>query len=173
MAKHYTIDETKKIIYANILALTEKEEKEIERFVKFGFTVENKVETKAKVERLNETYILDYLKDNDEEAITTYKSKVNEAVVDDNGKVKTTSTGKTKRKGFNAGRNWFSKTYPEDITDIKKLIKEAGEEENFNKVYNAYKKKSVKEQAENKDFVPLTEEEYTRDYYWKNVFVRN
>ena len=50
MAKHYSIDEAKKVIYADILALTAKEEAEVEKFVKFGFTVENKVEAKANID---------------------------------------------------------------------------------------------------------------------------
>ena len=46
MAKHYTVDGT--TIYADILALTAKEEAEVEKFVKFGYTVINKqADTKA------------------------------------------------------------------------------------------------------------------------------
>ena len=71
MAKHYSVDEAKKVVYADILALTAKEEAEVEKFVKFGFTVENKVEAKVKIDRLNDPYILDYLKD-DAEALATY-----------------------------------------------------------------------------------------------------
>ena len=56
MAKHYTIEGT--TIYADILALTAKEEAEVEKFVKFGYTVVNKEEAKATVERLNDDYIL-------------------------------------------------------------------------------------------------------------------
>ena len=40
MARHYKIDEPGKKIFADILALTEKEEKEIAKYVKYGFTVE-------------------------------------------------------------------------------------------------------------------------------------
>ena len=47
MAKHYTIKGT--TIYADILALTEKEEAEVNKFVKFGYTVVNKEEVKATV----------------------------------------------------------------------------------------------------------------------------
>ena len=105
--KHYSVDEAKKVVYADILALTAKEEAEVEKFVKFGFTVENKVEAKAKIDRLNDAYILDYLKD-DADALATYKAKKNETATDDEGKAKTTTTGKRKTKGFNAGRNWFA-----------------------------------------------------------------
>ena len=67
MAKHYSVDEAKKVIYADILALTAKEEAEIEKFVKFGYTVENKVANKAKVERLDDDYIVEYLGKLDDE----------------------------------------------------------------------------------------------------------
>ena len=107
MAKHYSIDEAKKVIYADILALTAKEEAEVEKFVKFGFTVQNKVEVKAKTDRLNDAFILDYLKD-DAEGLETYKAKKNETAVDGDGKPKTTGKGKRKTKGFNAGRKWFA-----------------------------------------------------------------
>lgn len=165
MAKHYSVDEAKKVIYADILALTAKEEAEVEKFVKFGFTVENKVEAKAKVERLNDPYILDYLKD-DAEGLKTYKSKKNETAVDDEGKPKTTSTGKRKTKGFNAGRNWFARTYPADTTEIEKAITEAGLKPELDKAYAEYAKKN----ADATDV--MTADEYKRDFYWKKVFVR-
>ena len=40
--KHYSVDETKKVVYADILALTEKEEAEVNKFIKFGYTIVNK-----------------------------------------------------------------------------------------------------------------------------------
>ena len=167
MAKHYSVDEAKKVIYADILALTAKEEAEVEKFVKFGFTVENKVEVKAKIDRLNDPYILEYLKANaDEKALATYKAKKNETATDEDGKAKTTSTGKRKTKGFNAGRNWFARNYPEDITEIEKEIAEAGLKPELDKAYPEYAKKNA-----DADDV-MTEVEYKRDFYWKKVFVR-
>ena len=56
MAKHYTIDESKKIIYADILKLTEKEMNEVERFRRMGYSVENKTPNKAEVKRLNDLF---------------------------------------------------------------------------------------------------------------------
>lgn len=165
MAKHYSVDETKKIVYADILALTAKEEAEVEKFVKFGFTVENKVEVKAKIDRLNDAYILDYLKD-DAKGLETYKAKKNETATDAEGKAKTTTTGKRKTKGFNAGRNWFARTYPADTAEIEKAISEAGLMPELTKAYAEYAKKN----ADATDV--MSEEEYKRDFYWKKVFVR-
>ena len=165
MAKHYSIDEAKKVIYADILALTAKEEAEVEKFVKFGFTVENKVEAKAKIDRLNDPYILDYLKD-DAEGLETYKAKKNETATDAEGKAKTTSTGKRKTKGFNAGRNWFARNYPKDTKEIDKKIAEAGVMPELKKAYAEYAKKN----ADATDV--MTADEYKRDFYWKKVFVR-
>lgn len=165
MAKHYSIDEAKKVIYADILALTAKEEAEVEKFVKFGFTVENKVEAKAKIDRLNDPYILDYLKD-DAEGLETYKAKKNETATDAEGKAKTTSTGKRKTKGFNAGRNWFARNYPKDTKELDKKIAEAGVMPEFKKAYAEYAKKN----ADATDV--MTADEYKREFYWKKVFVR-
>ena len=165
MAKHYSIDEAKKVIYADILALTAKEEAEVEKFVKFGFTVQNKVEVKAKTDRLNDAFILDYLKD-DAEGLETYKAKKNETATDAEGKAKTTSTGKRKTKGFNAGRNWFARNYPKDTKELDKKIAEAGVMPEFKKAYAEYAKKN----ADATDV--MTADEYKRDFYWKKVFVR-
>ena len=165
MAKHYSIDEAKKVIYADILALTAKEEAEVEKFVKFGFTVQNKVEVKAKTDRLNDAFILDYLKD-DAEGLETYKDKKNETAVDEDGKPKTTATGKRKTKGFNAGRNWFARNYPKDTKDIDKKIAEAGVMPELKKAYAEYAKKN----ADATDV--MTADEYKREFYWKKVFVR-
>ena len=46
MAKHYTIDEAKKVIFADILKLTEKEMNEVERFRRMGYSVEKAVKGK-------------------------------------------------------------------------------------------------------------------------------
>ena len=165
MAKHYSIDEAKKVIYADILALTAKEEAEVEKFVKFGFTVQNKVEVKAKTDRLNDAFILDYLKD-DAEGLETYKAKKNETATDAEGKAKTTSTGKRKTKGFNAGRNWFARNYPKDTKELDKKIAEAGVMPEFKKAYAEYAKKN----ADATDV--MTADEYKREFYWKKVFVR-
>lgn len=167
MAKHYTIDEAKKIIYADILALTAKEEAEVEKFVKFGFTVENKkADTKAKVERLDDAYIVDYLKENDAEALTTYEGLKNEVATDENGKTKTTTKGNAKKKGFNAGRNWFAKTYPADASTLDADIKKAGLEKQFADLWKEYSTKNAGKKG------TMTADEYKRDFYWKKVFVR-
>lgn len=164
MAKHYTIDGT--TIYADILALTAKEEAEVEKFVKFGYTVINKqADTKAKVERLDDAYIKAYLKDKPE-ALATYEGLKNEVATDENGKPKTTSKGNAKKKGFNAGRNWFAKTYPEDATTLDTEIEKAGLKKQFADLWKEYaEKNNGKKDA-------MTADEYKRDFYWKKVFVR-
>lgn len=166
MAKHYSIDEAKKVIYADILALTAKEEAEVEKFVKFGFTVENKkADSKAKVERLDDDYIKAYLKE-DAEALATYEGLKNEVATDENGKTKTTSKGNAKKKGFNAGRNWFAKTYPADASTLDAEIEKAGLKKQFAELWKAY----AEQNKDNKG--AMTADEYKRDFYWKKVFVR-
>ena len=164
MAKHYTVDGT--TIYADILALTAKEDAEVEKFVKFGYTVINKLaDTKAKVERLDDAYIKEYLKDKPE-ALATYEGLKNEVATDENGKTKTTTKGNAKKKGFNAGRNWFAKTYPEDATTLDAEIEKAGLKKQFADLWKEYaEKNNGKKDA-------MTADEYKRDFYWKKVFVR-
>ena len=164
MAKHYTIDGT--TIYADILALTAKEEAEVEKFVKFGYTVVNKqADAKAKVERLDDAYIKAYLKDKPE-ALATYEGLKNEVATDENGKTKTTTKGNAKKKGFNAGRNWFAKTFPEDATTLDAEIEKAGLKKQFADLWKEYANKN----KDNKN--AMTADEYKRDFYWKKVFVR-
>ena len=165
--KHYSIDETKKIIYADILSLTEKEEAEVSKFLKFGYTIANKVKEKNTVKRIDEEFILDYLKD-DSNAIEEYKKAKAEPARDENGNKKLTGTGKVRTRGFNAGRNWFSKKYPLNVEDAEKAIKEANMKDLFDTVYKAYSNKEVKEGES-----LLTKEEYTRDFYWKKVFIND
>ena len=168
MAKHYTIEGT--TIYADILALTAKEEAEVEKFVKFGYTVVNKEEAKATVERLNDDYILEYLAklpaEESEQALATYEGLKNEVAKDEDGKKKTTKTGKEKKRGFNAGRNWFAKTYPTAATTLDADIEKAGKKDELADLWKEYEKKNKK----NDD--AMTADEYKRDFYWKNVFVR-
>lgn len=163
--KHYTIDDTNKVIYADILSLTEKEEAEVIKFSKFGYSIKNKVEKKDTVKRIDDAFILEYLKD-DSKAIEEYKAIKNAPAIDKNGNQKLTSTGKGRTKGFNAGRNWFSKTYPKNIDEVLDAIKAANKTQALNTAYKAYADKPVEE-----GITKLTEGEYTRDFYWKKVFV--
>lgn len=165
MAKHYEIDEAKKIIYADILALTAKEEAEIEKFVKFGFTVENKIFKKVAVKRLDEAFILKYLED-DKDALDEYNAAKKAPAVDEDGKEKKTSTGKIKTQGFNAARNWFAKTYPKDIKEATAAIKTAGLEKKLKSAYEDYAKKNADVKT------AMTLDEYTKDFYWKKVFTK-
>lgn len=164
MARHYKIDEPGKKIFADILALTEKEEKEIAKYAKYGFTVEPMTKKAEKVVRLDEEYILEYLKDN-QEALDTFAGKKNETALDDDGNKKLTSTGKERKKGYNNALHWFARTYPIDLEEIRREIKVAGKEKTLGEAYKDYKK-------DNQDKTIMTEEEYTRFFYWTRVFVK-
>lgn len=165
MARHYDIEEAKKIIYADILALTEKEEAEIEKYRKYGFSVEPRTKKPAKVVRLDKEYILDYLRKNDEKAVADFMAKMNEPATDEAGKEKLTEKGKVRKKGYNNALHWFARTYPADTTDISKEIKIAGKEKAMAKAYQRY-------QADNQGAETMTEQEYTRYFYWTKVFVK-
>ena len=164
MARHYKIDEPGKKIFADILALTEKEEKEIAKYVKYGFTVEPMTKKAEKVVRLDEEYILEYLEGN-QEALTTFKGKKNETALDEAGNKKFTETGKERKKGYNNALHWFARTYPENVEQIVQEIKEAGKEKEQKKAFAKYVK-------DNQDKETMNETEYTRFFYWTRVFVK-
>lgn len=171
MSKHYKFDHDTKTIIANILKLTEKEEAEIKKYEKYGYTVVNGAvnptneKKEGNVKRLDNAYILEYLKD-DKKALDTYTKKKNEEKVDENKKPKLTSTGKVVKKGFTYGREWFMNTYPTDISIVEQKINEAGRQKDFEDTYNAYVRKNI----ENNN--SKSKDEYIRRYYWTKVFVR-
>jgi hypothetical protein len=154
-----------KVIFADIQKLTDKEVKLLSKYVALGYTVEEKEEEETKKKTLKDSDILEYLKDN-KEALETYKKIKDTPAVDKKGKVKKTSRDNVVKRGFNAGRFWFCKNFPEDIEDIKKAIEEAGRTALLEEAYEEYKK--TKE--DNKETDIMTETEYTRTYYWKYVF---
>ena len=154
-----------KTIYANIEKLTDKEVKLLSKYVALGYTVEEKEEEETKKKTLTDSDILEYLNDN-KEALETYKKIKDTPAVDKKGKVKKTSRDNVVKRGFNAGRFWFCKNFPEDIEDIKKAIEEAGRTALLEEAYQEYKK--TKE--DNKETDIMTETEYTRTYYWKYVY---
>lgn len=163
--KHYSIDNKNKVITATIARLTDKEMAEIQRYVAFGYTVEDgKPAEKVATKRLDDAFIMEYLKD-DSEALEAYKAAKDAPAVDKDGTIKTSKSkdGKVKQKkqGFNAGRNWFAKTYPKDIADLKLTAAQK------DTIAAAYKKYSEKEADEK-----LTKDEYTKYYYWTKIFVQ-
>ena len=165
MARHYEIDKVKKIIFADILALTEKEEAEIAKYAKYGFAVEPRTKKAEKVARLDEEYILNYLKDN-QEALDTFTAKKNETAVDEDGNKKHTETGKERKKGYNNALHWFARTFPAEVADITKEIKLAGKATELEKAFKKYRK-------DNADSTGIMKEtEYTRFFYWTRVFVK-
>lgn len=164
MARHYEIDEAKKIIFADILALTEKEEAEVAKYVKYGFAVEPRTKKAEKVARLDEEYILNYLKGN-QEALDTFAGKKNETATDEAGNKKLTEKGKERKKGYNNALHWFARTFPADITDITKEIKVASKSAELEKAYKKYVK-------DNQEAGIMSETEYTRFFYWTRVFVK-
>lgn len=165
MARHYQIDEAKKIIFADILALTEKEEAEVEKYIKFGYSVEARKKKVEKVARLDEEFILGYLKE-DKEALETFAGKKNETATDEDGKAKHTETGKERKRGYNNALHWFARTYPADVATITTEIKVAGKSAELEKAYKKY----VKDNQENAG--KMTQTEYTRFFYWTRVFVK-
>ena len=167
--KHYSIDNKNKVITATIARLTDKEMAEIQRYVAFGYTVEDgKPAEKVATKRLDDAFIMEYLKD-DSEALKAYNDAKEALAVDEDGTIKTRKnkdgTVKQKKQGFNAGRNWFAKTYPKDIADLKLT---AEQKETIAAAYKKYSdKESDKESAEK-----LTKDEYTKYYYWTKIFVQ-
>ena len=164
--KHYSIDSKSKVITAMISRLTDKEMAEIQRYVAFGYTVEDgKPAEKVSVKRLDNAYIVEYLKD-DEAATATYEAAKQEPVVVD-GVIQTRKNKKgetvNKEKGFNAGRNWFAKTYPKSVSELKLTEKQKKEIEDAYKVYS----------EKNKDEADaMKKDEYTNYYYWTKIFVQ-
>ena len=165
MARHYKIDEAKKTIFADILALTEKEEKEIAKYVKYGFAVEPMAKKTEKVVRLDEEYILEYLKA-DKEALDTFAGKKNETATDEDGNKKYTEKGKERKKGYNNALHWFARNFPADTAEIVKKIKVAGKDKELEKAYKKYVKDNPNATG------IMNETEYTRFFYWTRVFVK-
>ena len=165
--KHYSIDNKTKVITANIARLTDKEMAEVQRYVAFGYTVEDgKPAEKVAVKRLNNDYIVKYL-DGDTEALAAYAAaKDAPALEADNKTIKTRKkkdgTTETVKQGFNAGRNWFAKTYPKTVAELKLNDEQKAAIE---AAFAEYKEKPVK-----KGEVRLTKEEYTKYYYWTKIF---
>lgn len=163
--KHYSIDNKSKVITATIAHLTEKEMSEIQRYIAFGYTIEDgKPAKKTSTNRLNDKFIMEYLKD-DSDALETYEQAKNAPAVKEDGTIKTRENKKGEvkelKQGFNAGRNWFAKTYPKDIDDLKLTS------EQTKNIKDAYDKYSKKEETEK-----LTKDEYTKYYYWTKIFVK-
>lgn len=166
--KHYVVDSGKRTVKADITKLTAEEMEEVERFQKFGYTVVFDEMKKESINRLDDKYIREYLK-NDEKAISKYEEICKEKTVD--------KKGKSREKGFSAGRNWFAKNYPaiEKIDEIKEKIKTSSVNKGFD--YEKYMRdtnKAIEKAKEKEEKVPvlMTETEYTRYYYWTKVFIR-
>ena len=162
MKKHYRVDNEAQKIIANIEKLTEEEFVVIEKYKRLGYTVENgKVSIEKKPgapKRLTDEYIKEYLKDN-EEALAKYEEAVSELVYEADGKtVKTTSKGTPRTKGFNAGRNYFARNFPEDL---KELTYTKPQEKAFKSAWEKYSKGKNAE---------MSETEYKRYYYWTKIF---
>ena len=180
--KHYSINPETKVITARIARLTAKELAEVQNYVALGFKIEDGEPTPPVVKRLDEDYIIDYLNkhltaDEAEKAKAEYKTACDTLACDDNGTIKTRFDKISEKEeqitqGFNAGRNWFAKTYPRDITELNLSDKVA---EKIEKAYETYKAKGDKAnekaaKANKKTTIYLTEEEYTRYYYWTKIF---
>ena len=174
MAKHYSVNGN--TVIADITKLTDKELAEVQRYKALGFEiVSGKVEAPKTEKRLNDPYIRKYL-ENDTAGLAEYEKLIEAPALNDDGsikyhiitdkKTKAQKQGKPYKAGFNAGRNWFAKTYPVNVSEAVKAIAEANLAKKFDKAWEAYDKKDA-EPGKTK----MTKDEYTRDYYWKNVFV--
>ncbi len=162
MKKHYRVDNEAQKIIANIEKLTEEEFVVIEKYKRLGYTVENgKVGLDKRDDapkRLTDEYIREYLKGN-EEALEKYQEAIDEIAYEADGKtVKTTSTGKPRTRGFNAGRNYFARNFPKDL---KELSYTKPQEKAFKSAWMKYSKARGAE---------MTEAEYKRYYYWTKIF---
>lgn len=176
MAKHYSVNGN--TVVAEITKLTDKELAEVQRYKALGFDIiSGKVEAPKTAKRLDDDYIRKYL-ENDIEALAEYDKLINAHVLNDDGsvkyhiiidkKTKAQKQGKPYKQGFNAGRNWFAKTYPVNVSEAIKDIADAGLGKDFGKAWEAYNKKEAEEGK-----TKMTKDEYTKDYYWKKVFVNN
>ena len=165
--KHYSIDSKNKVITAIIARLTDKEMAEVQRYVAFGYTVEDgKPAEKVSVKRLDNDYIMAQLK-GDKAAIETYEKAKDAPALEADGKTiktrkKKDGTVEQVKQGFNAGRNWFAKTYPKNISDLKLTAEQTKE---IGEAFDDYSKKTVK-----KGEVRLTKDEYTRYHDWTKIF---
>ena len=174
---NYTVDNKNNKIFADISKLTEKELEVIKKYKVLGYTIE--VVEKKKITRLNEEYIIKYLKENaenSEKEIDTYKKAKEQPALDENGKEKTYTSKnitKTRTVGFNGGRNWFAKKYPLDINELSITDKQAQKINDLFEEYNNQKEKELKEAQEknkNATIERMTKDEYTRYYYWNKIF---
>lgn len=176
--QHYRVGED--TIYADLAKLTKEETKIVSKFKELGYKVIHEDMSKKAVKRLNNAYIENYLKD-DKTALKTYADIKNMQAVDENGtgKVREKKNGTTSevKKGFNAARNWFSITYPKDIQEVIRAIEAAEKDADLQKAFANYGRNFDERQKEaiaaGKPFNDhkKSQDEYTRDFYWKNVFV--
>ena len=159
MAKNYSVDTKEKKVNADIVALSEKEFAEVQRYLALGYDIIDKPAEKVEIKKVNNEYIEEYLKD-DIEGQEAYKNAKNEIII---GKFK--KNGEAKTKGFANGLQWFYKNRPADASDALKAIEKAGE-----KVLKKFEKDAKDYGVDEKG--KMTKDEYTRWYYWKNIFVR-
>ena len=162
--KHYWVDKEKKlIIVGNIKLLTPEEEAEIEKFKRFGYEMVEGEKPKG-TKRLNDDFIRNKWSDEGNKGnLEKYNRLCEEEKIDKNGKLR--------EKGFNAGRNFFAKTEPIDVTLTDK------EEQDIKEAFVKYTKAKAneKKRADKKgeQVEPaLTKEEYKRYYYWTKIFKR-
>lgn len=161
MKKHYRVDNEAQKVIANIELLTEEEFLVIEKYKRLGYSIVNgKVSAEKKAgakKRLTDEYIREYLEGN-EKALAKYEDAINETATEEDGTAKLTSKGKARKKGFNAGRHYFARTFPEDISELKYTKSQEAE---FRKAWERY---SGSEKA------VMNKEEYKRYYYWTKIF---
>lgn len=178
--QHYRVGDG--VVYADLAKLTKEETKIVSKFKELGYKVIHEDMSKKEVKRLNNAYIEDYLKKNaDEKALKTYADIKEEQATDEYGNLKfrekKNGTKSEVKKGFNAARNWFSITYPINVQEAIRAIEAAKKGADLQEAFVKYEKNFDEREKETiaagKPFNDhkKSQDEYTRDFYWKNVFV--
>ena len=150
------IDNEKKTIICDIARLTPEQEEQLQKYIRFGYTVlareKAKVEKSANAPRLDYDYISTYLKNNaPSDRVAEFEKMAEE-------------------KGFMKASVWFRTHYPENVAEAEKAIKEAGLFEEYQKQAVAYQKKKPTKAEKEAGKEKLSADGYLRNWYWRNVF---
>lgn len=151
------IDNAKKTIVCDIARLTPEQEEQLQKYIRFGYTV--LAREKAKVEKPENAKHIDF------DFIKAYLTE--KAPAD---KVAEFEKMASAEKGFMKASVWFRTHYPENEAEAEKAIKEAGLFEEYEKQAKAYQKKKPTKAEIEAHKEKLSSAEYLRNWYWRNVF---
>ena len=164
MAKFYEVDDKRKVVKVDMKHITNEEFEVVRRYQMIGYDIVSveKIVAKKTVLRLNANAIKEYLKDNAPEDVAVFEDKANTKKEDKNGK---------ERKDAAGAKEWFMTTYPKTIDkEMKKQIEDylAKDKKTLDKVYEKY----VSEKAKKPEEEVYTKEQYTKRFYWTNIYTR-